>query len=441
MEKHRRKTLEKIFQAALSAVNPEKAVKNFVQRIGNQLLIGDRSYDLNKFNSIILTGAGKGSAPMAKALEDLLGDSLTAGCIIVKYGHAIHLRKTEVIEAGHPIPDEAGVHGTERILQQLQQCSKEDLVLCVFSGGGSALLPAPLATISLSQKQKITRLLIDCGATIDEINAVRKHLSRVKGGGLARAACPATVVSLILSDVIDDRLDVIASGPTFPDQSTYQDCVHIVKKYALSDRLPLEVGVILEEGAAGRRPETPKTGDPIFFNVQNLIVGNNRAALLAASKEALAAGYKTLVLSSRIKGEAREVAKVFAAIGKEIRDSGFSIIPPTCVLAGGETTVTIQGSGKGGRNQELALSAAIELEGWDRIALLSAGTDGTDGPTDAAGAFADGVTCQNARHAGMMPLDYLSRNDSYDLFDKIGDLFKTGPTRTNVMDVICLLID
>jgi glycerate 2-kinase len=441
MQENRRETLAKIFQAALSAVDPERAVKNFVRRMGNQLRIGDRTYDLSKFKSVILTGAGKGSAPMAKALEDLLGDSLTTGCIIVKYGHAIRLRKTVVIEGGHPIPDEAGVQGTEQILQQLQQCSGEDLVISVFSGGGSALLPAPLATLGLSQKQETTRLLIDCGATIDEINAVRKHLSRVKGGGLARAAYPATVVSLFLSDVIDDRLDVIASGPTVPDPSTYQDCLHIVRKYALSDRLPVEVRQILEEGAFGHRPETAKNGDPIFSNVQNLIVGNNRAALLAASKEALATGYKALVLSSRIKGEAREVAKVFVAIGKEIRDSGFSIGPPVCVLAGGETTVTIRGNGKGGRNQEFALSAAIELDGWDRIALLSASTDGTDGPTDAAGAFADGATCQNARRVGMVPIDYLSRNDSYGLFDKIGDLLKTGPTRTNVMDVICLLID
>jgi len=441
MEIRQRTTLEKIFRAGLSAVDPEKAVRKLVRRTGSRLRVGDRSYDLSNFKKIILIGAGKGAAPMAKALEELLGDSLTAGCIIVKYGHGIHLRKTEVIEAGHPIPDNAGLHGTERILQELQHCSFEDLVICAFSGGASALLPAPVASISLAQKQETTRLLLQCGATIDEINAVRKHLSRVKGGGLARAASPATAVALILSDVIDDRLDVVASGPTVPDQSTYRDCLRIMEKYALAERLPVEVREVLEDGVAGRRPETVKSGDPIFSGVQNLIVGNNRAALLAASEEAVATGYRALILSSRIEGEAREVAKVFAAVAKEIRNSGIPISPPACVVAGGETTVIVGGAGKGGRSQELALAAAIALDGWDRIALLSAGTDGSDGPTDAAGAFADGLTCDNARHAGMDPLVYLSQNDSYSLFDRIGHLFKTGPTRTNVMDMICLLID
>lgn len=441
MERPYRTTLERIFRAGLSAVDPEKAVKKFVRRTGNRLHVGDRSYELSNFKKVILIGAGKGTAPMARALEDLLGNSLTAGCIIVKYGHGIHLRKTEVIEAGHPIPDNAGLAGTERILQQLQHCSSEDLVICAFSGGGSALLPAPVASINLSQKQEATRLLLECGATIDEINAVRKHLSRVKGGGLAKAASAATVVTLVLSDVIDDRLDVIASGPTVSDESTFKDCLHVIDKYDLTDRLPMEVRKVLEEGAAGRLPETAKAGDPVFSRVQNLIVGNIRAALLAAREAALAAGYKTQILSSRIEGEAKEVAKVFSAIAKEIRDSGIPISPPACVLAGGETTVTVRSNGKGGRNQELALAAAIALDGWGRIALLSAGTDGTDGPTDAAGAFADGQTCHNARRIGMVPLDYLLRNDSYSLFDRIGDLFKTGPTRTNVMDIICLLID
>ena len=441
MDERQRKTLEKIFRAGLSAVDPEEAVKTFVRRTGNQLYIGDRSYDLSNFRKTILVGAGKGTAPMAKALEELLGEFLTAGCIVVKYGHGIDLRKTEVIEASHPIPDQAGVRGTRRILHHLQDCSLDDLVICVLSGGGSALLPAPVDSISLSQKQETTRLLLECGATIDEINAVRKHLSQVKGGGLARAVSPATLAALILSDVIDDRLDVIASGPTVPDGSTYRDCLQIVDKYELAEKLPAEVRKVLEDGVSGRRPETAKGEDPIFSGGQNLIVGNNRAALQAAEREARAAGYESLLLSSRIAGEAREVAKVFAAIAKEIRDGGIPISAPACILAGGETTVTVHGTGKGGRSQELALSAAIALDGWDQIALLSAGTDGTDGPTDAAGAFADGLTCENARRIGLVPLDYLSRNDSYSLFDQVGQLFNTGPTRTNVMDIICMLVD
>lgn len=441
MEPRQRKTLEQIFRAGLTAVDPEQAVRKFVRRSGDRLHIGDQDYELGSFKKIVLVGAGKGTAPMAKALEDVLGDSLTAGCITVKHGHGVPLRKTEIIEAGHPIPDESGVHGSEQILQLLHRCSAEDLVLCAFSGGGSALLPAPLPSLTLAQKQEATRLLLECGATIDEINVIRKHLSRTKGGGVAEAAHPARVIALILSDVIDDRLDVIASGPTVPDRSTFKDCLQIVEKYGIAHRLPDEIQALLTAGAAASLPETAKAGDPIFSNVQNLIVANNQAALLAASKEAIAAGYKPLVLSSRVEGEAKEVAKVFAAIAKEVRDCGLPLETPACILAGGETTVTIRGEGKGGRNQELALSAAIALDGWNGVALLSAGTDGTDGPTDAAGAFAGGTTCQKARNLGMRPLDYLLRNDSYNFFDGIDDLLKTGPTRTNVMDLICMLID
>ncbi|MDY0039022.1 MAG: glycerate-2-kinase family protein, partial [Desulforhabdus sp.] len=277
MHPRQRTTLERIFRAGLNAVEPEQAVKKFVKRAGSRLQVGSRSYDLANYKKVLLVGAGKGAAPMAKALEELLGDSLTAGCIIVKYGHGLHLHKTELIEAAHPIPDNAGTQGTERILKVLQQCSAEDLVLCVFSGGASALMPAPAASISLSQKQEATRLLLECGATIDEINTVRKHLSRIKGGGLARTASPAAVVGLILSDVLGDRLDVIASGPTVPDPTTYRDCLSVVEKYDLADKLPREVLRVFQEGAAGRLPETAKSGDPAFSGVQNLILGNNLA--------------------------------------------------------------------------------------------------------------------------------------------------------------------
>jgi glycerate 2-kinase len=441
MESRQRNLLEKIFLAGLRAVDPERMVRKHVKRTDRSLEIGGHSYELDGFQHILLVGAGKGTAPMAKALEDLLGDNLNAGCITVKYGHSIPLRKTEIIEAGHPIPDEAGIEGAERILERVRGCSAKDLIICAFSGGGSALLPAPVHPVSLSQKQQTTRLLLECGASIDEINAVRKHLSRIKGGGLAKAAHPAAVVALMLSDVIDDRLDVIASGPTVPDPSTYYGCLQILMKYGLSHDMPGAVRDLLENGAAGRFEETAKPGDPLFAGVHNLIVGNNETALLAAQEQALAAGYNCLILSSRIQGEAREVAKVFAAIGKEIRTSGRPISPPACILAGGETSVTVRGNGKGGRNQELALAAAVALEGCEAITLLSAGTDGTDGPTDAAGAFADGSTCRRARHSGADCTGYLSYNDAYNLFAKTGDLLKTGPTLTNVMDIIGLLVD
>ena len=436
-----RKALEDIFRAGLKAVDPERAVQRYVRRKGNQLFVADCSYSLDPFKRILLVGAGKGTAPMAKALEDILEDWLSSGWIIVKYGHGMPLKKTHIMEAGHPIPDEAGLRATEELLRQAQECTEEDLVICAFSGGGSALLPAPSPPITLDQKQESTRLLLECGATINELNAMRKHLSRSKGGWLAKTAYPATLVSLILSDVIGDPLDVIASGPTVPDESTYRDCIEIIERYDLTIRLPAGVVERFRQGAAGMLPETPKGGDPVFSKVQNLIVGNNRGALLAAKEQAISLGYNTLVLSSQIEGEARAVAQVFAAIGKEIRQADLPISPPACLLAGGEPTVTIQGSGKGGRNQELALAFAIAIDGWEGISLLSAGTDGTDGPTDAAGALVSGLTCRRARQANLNPQAFLSANDSNSFFEPLGDLLKTGPTRTNVADLICMIVE
>ncbi len=440
MIEDQKKALEDIFRAGLKAVDPERAARKYVRCEGSRLFVGDCSYTLDRFKRILLIGAGKGTAPMAKALEDVLGEWLTSGWIIVKYGHGMPLKKTHIMEAGHPIPDEAGLRATEELLRQIQECTEEDLIICAFSGGGSALLPAPSPPINLDQKQESTRLLLECGATINELNAIRKHLSRSKGGWLAKTAYPATLVSLILSDVIGDPLDVIASGPTVPDESTYSDCIEIIERYDLTNRLPKGVSEYFRQGTAGMLPETPKVGDPAFLKVQNLIVGNNRGALLAAKEQAISLGYNTLVLSSQIEGEAKEVAKVFAAIGKEIRQADLPISPPACVLAGGEPTVTIQGRGKGGRNQELALAFAIAIDGWDRIFLLSAGTDGTDGPTDAAGAVVSGLTCRRARQANLNPHAFLLANDSNTFFESLGDLLKTGPTRTNVMDIICMLV-
>ncbi len=440
MDDTKKSRLEEIYLAGLQAVDPEEAIRRNVRLTGDRLEVGGHSYPLAAFKRIIVIGFGKGTAPMAKALEEILGDRLTAGWITVKYEHGMPLQKVRVMEAGHPIPDESGLKATRLILDRLKECTAADLVLGAFSGGGSALAPAPRTPLQLSEKQETTRLLLDCGATIFELNAIRKHLSVSKGGQLAKIAYPATLVSLFLSDVVGDALDAIASGPTVPDSSTFADCLRIVERYGLSAKLPPPVLRLLRDGAQGWLEETPKAGDPVFQRVQNLVVGSNRAALLAAAQKAKQLGYHTLILSSFIEGEAREIAHAFAAIGKEIAASGHPVSPPACMLAGGETTVTIRGAGKGGRNQELALAAALAIEGWPQIALLSAGTDGSDGPTEAAGAFAAGDTCRRALQRGINPQEYLANNDSYNFFNELGDLLITGPTRTNVMDVICLLV-
>jgi glycerate 2-kinase len=440
MDEKTKRTLEAIFMAGLKAVDPEEAVRRHVQLTGDLLKVGVHEYPLAAFERIFVTGFGKGTAPMARALEEILGDRLTDGWITVKYGHGLPLKKVCVMEAGHPIPDQAGLHATRFILDRLEGCTEKDLILCAFSGGGSALSPAPRSPLELGEKQETTQLLLDCGATIFELNAMRKHLSLCKGGQLARIAFPATLISLFLSDVVGDPLDVIASGPTVSDPSTFSDCICIVDRYGLREKLPFAVLKLLEDGTQGLIAETPKAGDAVFKKGRNLVVGSNRAALLAAAGKAKALGYNTLILSSFVQGEAREIALAFAVIGKEIVASGHPIAPPACILAGGETTVTIRGCGKGGRNQELALAAAQVMEGWPQIALLSAGTDGSDGPTDAAGAFVDGNTCPDALRKGIDPEKYLLGNDSYHFFNQLDDLFITGPTRTNVMDVICLLV-
>ena len=374
MNQNLKEILTKIFMAGLKAVDPEEAVRRQVDLAGHRLRVSERSYALDRFDRIIVIGAGKGTAPMARALEDILGERLTTGVIIVKYGYGLPLQKIRVLEAGHPVPDQAGLDATQAILAEIEQCTAADLVLCAFSGGGSALTPAPRPPVSFPEKQQTTELLLASGATIEEVNALRKHLSIFKGGQLAKLAYPATVASLLLSDVVGDPLDVIASGPTVPDSSTFADCLKISQRYGLTDRLPAAVLKVLQDGEAGHIADTPKPGDAVFKRVQNLVVGSNRAALLAAAEEARLLGFNVMVLSSFLQGEAREIAQALTAIGKEIVYSDNPLPSPACVLAGGETTVTIGGRGKGGRNQELALAAALltgfialHLAGWDRI--------------------------------------------------------------------------
>jgi len=435
-----RRQLREIFQAGVEAVDPARAVSRMVQRQGDAVVVGGKTFRLEDDDRVLLVGAGKAAAPMAQALEQILGDRLTSGRITVKDGHLCPLNKVEIAEAGHPTPDQRGIESTRRILELLEQAGERDLVFCVISGGGSALLVSPAEGIGLAEKQAVTRELLSCGATISEINALRKHLSRVKGGQLARWAWPATVVTLILSDVVGDPLDVIASGPTVPDRSTFEDCWRIVQRYGLAGRFPQTAIEVLRRGRRGEIQETPKQGDRIFERVTNQIVANNLLAVLAAGRKAEELGYRPLVLSTRLEGETREVARMHAVIFREVRATGHPLAPPACILSGGETTVTLRGRGKGGRNQEFALAVALGIEGEDGIFFLSAGTDGTDGPTDAAGAFCDGHTVERGRELRMEAMNYLEENNSYPFFEDTGELLKTGPTNTNVMDLqICLI--
>lgn len=430
-----------IFKAGLRAVDPEEAIKRHTRLGKDHLFIGDRQFRLDDYDGILVVGAGKAVAPMAMAVEDLLGDRISDGVIVVKDEHGLPLKKIKVREAGHPVPDKRGVRGTEEILSLVEKAGERDLIICLISGGGSALLIAPVQEISLADKQHATRLLLACGATIHEFNTVRKHLSRVKGGRLARMAYPATVTSLILSDVVGDDLDVIASGPTVPDSGTFQDAEKILKGYGIWEQLASSVRNHIEKGFSGRIADTPKSDDTAFQRCSQVMVGSNLQALMIAGKAAEQLGYRLLILSSKVEGEAREVATFYAAIAKEARISEHPLRPPVCVLAGGETTVTLQGDGRGGRNQEFALAAARAIDGLDNIVVLSGGTDGTDGPTDAAGAIADGTTAARARENGLDPKAFLQRNDSYHFFQKLDDLVMTGPTRTNVMDIYLLLVD
>jgi hydroxypyruvate reductase len=429
-----------IFRSALAAVDPEEAVRRHLRIEAEALAVEGRRYDLDGCDRVLVVGAGKAVAPMAKALEDLLGDRIAAGLLVIKDGHGLPLRKIRIQEASHPVPDERGVEGTLEILKLLEGARERDLVICLISGGGSALLIAPSEAIGLADKQATTKNLLACGATIHEINTIRKHLSRAKGGQLARAAHPATVLSLILSDVVGDDLDVIGSGPTVPDRSSFQDTLEILKRYEIWNQIPDSVRQRVILGVKGALAETPKPGDPAFERCAQVLVGSCLRALTAAARTAERLGYQSLILSSKVEGEAREVAKAFSAIGKEILSSGQPVQPRACVLIGGETTVTLQGDGRGGRNQEFVLAGAIALDGVAPIVLLAGGTDGTDGTTDAAGAVADGHTVRRAREMGIDPHAFLRRSDSYHFFKPLNDLIITGPTRTNVMDVYMLLV-
>ncbi len=431
-----RTTIKEIFNKSLLAVDPYKAV---VLHSGTIL----SAYRDGRFRELVVIGFGKAASPMATAIEENAGDILSAGIIITKYGHTTRgdkSRRIVVYEAGHPLPDENGLLGTREVTRLLKKASEDTLVICLISGGGSALLVSPYRDITLADKQKVTELLLKAGADIYELNTVRKHISAVKGGRLAELAYPASIISLILSDVIGDKLDAIASGPTAPDRTTYRDAFDVIQKYRLENRIPKSVIALINEGVLGLVPETPKENSPVFHRVKNIVVGSNKMAAEAAKKAAEVSGYRTTVISTELSGEASSVAKELATktigLKKTLKQAD-----KVCLVAGGETTVTVRGSGKGGRNMELALVFGMEIRGLTGITFLSAGTDGTDGPTDAAGAIVDGRTFEKAASAGLEPQEYLRNNDSYTFFERIGDLLITGPTGTNVMDIQVILIE
>jgi hydroxypyruvate reductase len=441
-ERQLRQDAAALMRAALDAVDPGEAIHRVLALGEAEILVEDRRYPLSRRGLLLVVGAGKAGATMAQAVENILGERIHGGLVITKRGQAAEYsgKRITIVEGAHPTPDDAGMLGAQRIAEMLEPLGPQDLVICLISGGGSALLTLPANGIELSHLQELTEQLLRSGATINEINCIRKHLSLIKGGQLARMAYPAKVVTLILSDVVGSPLDVIASGPTVPDPTTFEDAWAILERYHLIRRLHPSIRGRLQAGMTGAVPETPKEGDPVFGNVHNVIIGSNEIAARAAMEEARKRGFNVALLSTYIEGEARQAARVLAAVGKECAHSGNPVPPPACIIAGGETTVTISGKGKGGRNQELAMAAAIALDGWQRVALATLATDGGDGPTDAAGAFVTGKTVQRARDLGFNPLDYLDENDSYSFFRQLEDAVVTGATGTNVNDLTFILV-
>ena len=428
------------FEHALKAVDPKQIIKSKIRLDNSKLLVNDYVFDIDRFENIYVVGGGKASGSMAEALEHVLGSRIREGVVNVPHGSS---HKTEIIKlhgASHPVPDQAGVEGAQHIIELTEKAKENDLVICLISGGGSSLMPLPRNDVSLADKKEITDMLLKSGATINEINTVRKHISNIKGGWLAKKAYPATILNLILSDVIGDPLDFIASGPTVPDSTTFKDAIKVLKKYNLWEKAPASIRKVLSDGEKGVIPETPKPDDKTFKKVFNVVVGNNRTASLAACNYLKSEGLNTLLLTTTLEGEARHVGVMMASIIQEIGFSGNPLKKPAAVVAGGETTVTVTGKGVGGRNQELALAAISKINGINGAVLASMSTDGIDGPTDAAGAIVDGKTLAKAVKRGLAPEEFLAENDSYNFFSKLEDLIFTGQTGTNVNDITVIVV-
>ncbi len=442
---------EAIFRAGLARVDPLAMMGQVLTLDGDILRVTTETechaYDLARYRRIYVLGAGKAAARMALGLERILGDRITDGVAAVKEGYLEKLSRVRLMEAAHPVPDARGVAAAREVLALAGKAGPDDLVIVLVSGGGSAILAAPLELpgrrLTLADKQQTTRVLLSCGATIQEINCVRKKLSAVKGGRLAAAIAPAHCLGLLLSDVVGDDLDVIASGPTVPDPTTGADALAVLARYGVTDTVAPDALAVLEDVAAGRAPDTPKPGDPAFAHTRTVLVGTNFQALLAARDKAAALGYATVIVTSHLTGEAREMANLFLGMARDIAEYGVPLPRPACVIAGGETTVTLRGHGKGGRNQEMALAYLAGLgrdaKNAEDAVFLAASTDGSDGPTDATGAFASLPILRRGQALGLDAGRYLADNDAYHYFEAVGRLLKTGPTNTNVCDIKVLL--
>ena len=422
-----------IIETGLEAANPYSSVYNMLSKL---------SKEFDKFKKIVVIGFGKASYRMALACEAILGERIFDGAIIVPKGSvkAPELKKIKVLEGTHPVPTEANVNSARTLLEISSGLTSDDLVICLISGGGSALFTYPAEGISLEDKQEMTKLLLAAGSTIQEINCIRKHISGVKGGQLARHVYPANLVSLILSDVVGDDLSSIASGPTSPDPYTFKDVYELFEKYHLLERVPKNIMKRVLDGLNGKVQDTPKPGDKIFERVKNIIVANNIGALKTMEEKAKSYGLNTMILTSYLEGEAREVGRVIASIAKQLVNQKGPIPPPCAIFFGGETTVTLKGNGKGGRNQEMALSVAIAIKGLKNTIFASIGSDGIDGNSDAAGAIVDGQTVEKALQKNLSPTKYLENNDSNTFLKQLNSLIYTGPTGTNVNDLSLLIV-
>jgi len=435
-----RKDAMKVFWQAIESVNPENAINKNVKLTYQRLHVGEKAIDLDKTGKIYVIGAGKASAFMAKAIENLFFKRIAGGLICIKHDHGTPLHYMKVMEAGHPVPDENSLLAARRTLQLLKSCQPSDIVICLLSGGASAIWALPADPITLDEKKRANQLLLKCGANIHEVNAVRKHLSQIKGGRLAQTAYPIKLLTLAISDVVGDNLSSIGSGPTVGDPSTFKTALEVVNNYGLPAHLPQSILDYLWAGAKGEIRETPKPSDPIFKNNIELVISSNRQALQTAEQTGRYLGYKTKIMSDKLVGEARQIGSNLIEQARQLAVTRGLDDPPMMLIYGGETTVTVKGSGNGGRNQELVLAAALQMENLENVLIASVGTDGTDGPTDAAGAFADNKTLTKGAEAGINAQESLDNNDSYHYFDRVGDLIKTGPTGTNVMDIQLIII-
>lgn len=432
--------LEQIFKAAVQSVLPGKMIQDQVSVSDSTLVISNLQFSLNDIDCIYIIGAGKASALMAKEIESILGKHITEGHVVVKYGHSCELKHSKVTEAGHPIPDNNSVMAAGRILEIANKATANDIVICLLSGGGSALLTDCPDDITMAEIIILNNLLLKTGADIKEINTVRKHLSKVKGGQLAKAVSPATLIGLILSDVVGDSIDVIASGPTAHDSTTYEDAMTVLTKYNLLQEIPLSIINYLKKGIEGLYPDTPDADSEYFNNTYNFIIGSNKIALQAAYNESSALGLHSIIITDKLEGDSVKAADYMIETALKIQKDE-SIQKPVCLLFGGETTIRINGNGTGGRNQHLALHAALMLKDKKGITLLSAGTDGNDGPTNAAGAIVDSTTNEIALQLNLNIEKYLQEFNSFHFFQKAGGHIITGPTMTNVMDVMIVIVE